>query len=137
MVAGDFTRGARASTLGREVLNYGHTLGHAIERNERYRWRHGPAISVGMVYRGRTAPVSAGRLDDEVVDRHRDVLAVSGPSDHLRRGTSPPLLDAMMRDKKTRGDTLRFVILSDVARPEMLIGPDPALVAAAYAQVQQ
>ena len=51
-------------------------------------------------------------------------------------GQFAPLLEAMKRDKKTRGDTLRFVILSDVARPEMLIGPDPALVAAAYAQVQ-
>lgn len=120
--------------LGREVLNYGHTLGHAIERNERYRWRHGPAISVGMVYVAELARL-AGRLSDEVVDLHREVLAGVGlPITY--EGQFAPLLEAMKRDKKTRGDTLRFVILSDVARPEMLIGPDPALVAAAYAQVQ-
>ncbi len=34
----------------REILNYGHTLGHAIERRERYRWRHGAAVAVGLVY---------------------------------------------------------------------------------------
>ena len=36
--------------VGRELLNYGHTLGHAIERREHYRWRHGEAISVGMIF---------------------------------------------------------------------------------------
>ena len=133
VVAGDFKE-ALGVELGREVLNYGHTLGHAIERNERYRWRHGPAISVGMVYVAELARL-VGRLDDEVVDRHRSVLSSVGlPVSY--DGQFPPLLDAMMRDKKTRGDTLRFVILSGVANPEMLIGPDPALVAAAYAQVQ-
>jgi len=132
VVSGDF-RESLDVTLGREVLNYGHTLGHAIERNERYRWRHGPAIAVGMVYAAELARL-AGRLADDVVDRHRTVLTSVGlPTSY--DGQFPRLLDAMMRDKKTRGDTLRFVILSDVARPEMLVGPDPALVAAAYAQV--
>lgn len=119
--------------LGREVLNYGHTLGHAIERNERYRWRHGPAISVGMVYVAELSRL-AGRLSDDVVDLHRELLGAVGlPITY--DGQFPALLEAMQRDKKTRGDTLRFVILSDVARPEILVGPDPALVAAAYAQV--
>ncbi len=132
VVSGDF-RESLDVALGREVLNYGHTLGHAIERNERYRWRHGPAIAVGMVYAAELARL-AGRLGDDVVDRHRAVLTSVGlPTTY--DGQFPRLLDAMMRDKKTRGDTLRFVILSDVARPEMLVGPDPALVAAAYAQV--
>jgi 3-dehydroquinate synthase len=133
VVAGDFKESVGVE-LGREVLNYGHTLGHAIERNERYRWRHGPAISVGMVYVAELARL-VGRLADDVVDRHREVLSSVGlPVSY--DGRFPALLDAMMRDKKTRGDTLRFVILSDVAHPEMLIGPDPAIVAAAYAQLQ-
>lgn len=133
VVAGDL-REALDRELGREVLNYGHTLGHAIERNERYRWRHGPAIAVGMVYAAELARL-VGRLDDAVVDRHRAVLSAVGlPISY--EGEFAPLLDAVQRDKKTRGSTLRFVILSGVARPEMLIGPDPALVAAAYAQVR-
>ncbi len=132
VVAGDLRESLNA-TLGREVLNYGHTMGHAIELNERYRWRHGPAIAVGMVYVAELARL-AGRLSDDVVDLHREVLASVGlPISY--DGGFPPLLDAMRRDKKTRGDTLRFVILSAVAHPEILVGPDPALVAAAYAQV--
>jgi 3-dehydroquinate synthase len=133
VVAGDLKESVD-KVLGREVLNYGHTLGHAIELNERYRWRHGPAIAVGMVYVAELARL-AGRLSDSVVDLHREVLASVGlPISY--DGSFPALLDAMRRDKKTRGDTLRFVILSAVGHPEMLIGPDPALVAAAYAQVQ-
>lgn len=121
-------------TLGREVLNYGHTLGHAIERHERYRWRHGPAISVGMVYVAELARL-AGRLSDDVVARHRSILGSVGlPTTY--DAPFAALLESMRRDKKTRGNTLRFVILSDVAHPEMLIGPDPGLLAAAYAQVQ-
>lgn len=133
VVSVDF-REDRPGGMGREVLNYGHTLGHAIELNERYRWRHGPAISVGMVYVAELARL-VGRLDDDAVDLHRDILTSVGlPTSY--DGQFPRLLDAMKRDKKTRADTLRFVILSGVAKPEMLVGPDPVLVAAAYAQVQ-
>jgi 3-dehydroquinate synthase len=46
VVSGDLKEAGR-----REILNYGHTLGHAIERNERYKWRHGAAISIGMARR--------------------------------------------------------------------------------------
>ena len=54
----------------REILNYGHTLAHAIERRERYRWRHGAAVSVGLVFAAELGRL-AGRLDDETADRHR------------------------------------------------------------------
>src|SRR5690606_36418395 len=55
----------------REILNYGHTFAHAIERTEHYRWRHGEAVSVGMVYVAELARL-AGRLDAEAVAQHRD-----------------------------------------------------------------
>ncbi|NUV45073.1 3-dehydroquinate synthase, partial [Streptomyces sp. CAI-24] len=54
----------------REILNYGHTLGHAIEKNERYKWRHGAAVSIGMVFAAELGRL-AGRLDDATADRHR------------------------------------------------------------------
>ncbi|HKD96402.1 MAG TPA: 3-dehydroquinate synthase family protein, partial [Micromonosporaceae bacterium] len=57
----------------REILNYGHTLGHAIEKRERYGWRHGHAISVGLVYAA-TLGRLAGRLDEPTARRHRTVL---------------------------------------------------------------
>src|SRR5688500_12822054 len=61
----------------REILNYGHTLGHAIERREQYRWRHGAAVSVGLVFAAELAR-AAGRLDDATADRHRAVLSSLG-----------------------------------------------------------
>ena len=115
----------------REILNYGHTFGHAIEQVERYRWRHGHAVSVGMMFAAELAGL-AGRLGDDVVARHRRVLATLGLPMTYRGDRWPGLLEAMQRDKKTRGNRLRFVVLEDVARPARLEAPDPALLSAAY-----
>lgn len=120
----------------REILNYGHTLGHAIELAERYQWRHGAAVSVGMVFAAELARLG-GRLPDEVVDRHRAILSSLGLPTTYRGDRWEQLLGAMRRDKKTRGDLLRFVVLEDVARPTRLEGPDPALLAAAYAEISK
>jgi 3-dehydroquinate synthase len=133
VVAVDLTETA-TSGVSREVLNYGHTLGHAIERVERYTWRHGAAVSVGMVFAAELARL-AGRLDDAVAQRHRDVLDGLGLPTRYRADAWPHLLDAMRVDKKTRGDRLRFVVLEDLARPVMLEAPDPSLLVAAYAEV--
>ncbi|MBN9152681.1 MAG: 3-dehydroquinate synthase [Microbacterium sp.] len=118
----------------REVLNYGHTLGHAIEHSERYRWRHGAAISVGMVFAAELSRL-AGRLSDDVVQRHRDILTMLGLPTEYRAGAWPQLLAAMQRDKKSRGGMLRFIVLDDVARPTVLQAPDESLLFAAYQEV--
>jgi 3-dehydroquinate synthase len=120
----------------REILNYGHTLGHAIERRERYRWRHGAAVSVGLVFAAELARL-AGRLDDATVRRHRDVLTALGLPVSYDAGALPELMKYMAGDKKTRSGTLRFVVLDGLAKPSRLEGPDPALLAAAYAEVSQ
>jgi 3-dehydroquinate synthase len=120
----------------REILNYGHTLGHAVEQVERYQWRHGAAVSVGMVFAAELARL-AGRLGEDVVDRHRDVLTSVGLPVSYRGDRWPQLLDAMRRDKKSRGNLLRFVVLEGVGRPARLEGPDPVLLAAAYAEIAQ
>ncbi|WP_163274681.1 3-dehydroquinate synthase [Cellulomonas iranensis] len=118
----------------REILNYGHTFGHAVEHVERYRWRHGAAVSVGMVFVAELARL-AGRLDDDVVARHRSVLTALGLPVTYRGDRWEQLLTAMRRDKKTRGDLLRFVVLDGLASPSRLEGPDPTLLAAAYAEI--
>lgn len=118
----------------REFLNYGHTFGHAIERHERYQWRHGAAVSVGMVYAAELACL-AGYMDEADVERHRAILTSLGLPVSYRGGQWEQLLEAMKRDKKTRGAVLRFVVLNGVGRPTRLEGPDPALLTAAYAAV--
>ena len=118
----------------REILNYGHTLAHAIERRERYQWRHGAAVSVGLVFAAELGRL-AGRLDDGTADRHRSVLASLGLPVSYDAHALPELLETMAGDKKTRAGVLRFVVLDGLAKPGRLEGPDPSLLAAAYAEV--
>ncbi|GAA4354101.1 3-dehydroquinate synthase [Angustibacter luteus] len=118
----------------REVLNYGHTFGHAVEHVERFGWRHGAAVSVGLVYAAELARL-AGRLDDATTQRHVDVLRSLGLPTTYRQDRWEQLLSAMRRDKKARGDLLRFVVLEGVGRPVRLEGPDPSLLHAAYAEL--
>lgn len=118
----------------REILNYGHTLGHAIEHAERYRWRHGAAISVGMVFAAELSRL-AGRLPDAAAQRHRDILSLLGLPTTYRAGAWPQLLATMQRDKKSRGGMLRFIVLDDIAKPTVLQAPDESLLFAAYQEV--
>ena len=118
----------------REILNYGHTLGHAIERAENYTFRHGYAISIGMVFAAELARLD-GRIDAALVARHRRILESVGLPVRYRADAWPALRDTIRVDKKTRGATLRFVVLDDVAAPAILAGPSDALLAQAYQAV--
>ena len=118
----------------REILNYGHTLAHAIERRERYQWRHGAAVSVGLVFAAELARL-AGRLDDATALRHRTILESIGLPVSYDADAFPELLEYMAGDKKTRAGVLRFVVLDGLGKPGRLAGPDPTLLAAAYSEV--
>ncbi|AYJ49636.1 3-dehydroquinate synthase [Rhodococcus sp. P1Y] len=118
----------------REILNYGHTLGHAIERRERYRWRHGAAVAVGLVYAAELGRL-AGRLDDATADRHRTVLEAVGLPTGYDADAFGDLLKGMQTDKKNRAGMLRFVVLDGLAKPGRLEGPDPSLLVAAYSAI--
>ena len=127
------TEDLKESSL-REILNYGHTFGHAIEQVESYSWRHGAAVSVGMVYAAELARL-AGRLDDVVVDRHRSVLSGVGLPTSYRGDRWPELHAVMKRDKKSRGSLLRFVVLDALAEPGRLEGVEESMLQAAYARI--
>ena len=124
----------------REILNYGHTLGHAIEQVEDYRLRHGEAVAVGMVFAAELAR-GAGLIDDALVDRHRRVLGAVGlptrdvwaSGDLDARFTR--LLEVMRRDKKSRGAQLRFVVLDGLASVTRLEGPSEPSLRDAYEHV--
>lgn len=134
VVSDDFTEvaGIRpGGGIGREVLNYGHTLAHAIEHTEDYRWRHGDAVSVGLVFAAELAR-HTGHLSDEVADRHHRVLERVGLPTTYRLDQWPALAAAMTLDKKTRGNELRFVILDGIASPTILRDPNPGALAHAF-----
>jgi 3-dehydroquinate synthase len=124
------TADLRESSL-REILNYGHTLGHAIEKVESYRWRHGHAVSVGLVYAGALGRLS-GRLDGATAERHSRVLRLLGLPTGYRADAWGALHTAMRVDKKARGSRLRFVVLDGLGCPGILEDPDPELLRAAY-----
>lgn len=129
VVSDDFTEQGQ-----REILNYGHTLGHAIEHAERYRWRHGAAIAIGMVFAAELSHL-AGSLPAEEVDRTRRILASLTLPTGYPLGRWKTLLATMQRDKKARAGMLRFIVLDDVARPRVLNGTDESMLFAAYQEV--
>lgn len=121
----------------REILNYGHTFGHAIEQVEGYTWRHGNAVSVGLQYAAALGRL-VGRTDPALAARHTTVLSSLGlPTRYAdpTRERWPALLAAMRRDKKSRGALLRFVVLDDLAAPGRLEGPSEEVLRAAYDEV--
>jgi 3-dehydroquinate synthase len=120
----------------REILNYGHTLGHAIERAEGYRWRHGDAVSVGLVFAARLGLLSE-RLDEATARRHGDLLGALGLPVAYRAGALPALLETMRLDKKARGSRIRFIVLDGLGRPGVLDAPDPGLLERAYRAVAE
>jgi 3-dehydroquinate synthase len=126
------TEDLRESGL-REILNYGHTLGHAIEKVERYRYRHGYAVAVGMVYAAALARLT-GRPD--LLAEHRAILTTVGlPTSYTGGGSWPDLRAAMSVDKKARGATLRFIVLDGIGSPAVLPGPGEDLLEKAFAEV--
>lgn len=104
-------------TLGiRILLNYGHTIGHALEASTEYgRFLHGEAVSIGMMGAARMAQ-QLGMIPQSVVDRQRRLLerfslpirASSVPVDNVLR--------AMSLDKKTEGGVTKWVMLADVGK---------------------
>jgi 3-dehydroquinate synthase len=118
----------------REILNYGHTLGHAIERVSDYTMRHGAAVSVGMCFAAAVSRL-AGRLDASTAQRHRDVLTSVGLPIRYRADAWPAVRAAMNVDKKTRAAQLRLVVLDGLAQPALMAGPPEELLELAYAEV--
>ena len=99
----------------RAILNYGHTIGHALEAAAGYALAHGEAVSVGMVA---ASLLSRERFGIDLVALHEDVLGSAGLPLRASNIEVEKALSAMDRDKKRRaGDEYRFVLLQDVGQP--------------------
>ncbi|GAB2498661.1 3-dehydroquinate synthase [Corynebacterium atrinae] len=116
----------------REILNYGHTFGHAVELRENYHWRHGNAVAVGMMF---IAHLSQQQklIDAELVARHRTILQSVGLPVSYEGGHFEELYSGMTRDKKNRDGHIRFVALDGQAgATTRLEGPSVEQLQAAY-----
>lgn len=137
VVSGDLReRTSVGEAVGREALNYGHTLGHAIEAREGYTWRHGEAIAVGMVFVAEVSRRLAG-LDDGIVRDHARLLSAIGLPTTYPEPAWGELRSLMALDKKSRGSALRLVGLKDQGVPVILADPDEQELAAAWATVSR
>ncbi len=135
MKAGVVAADLRETDSRRETLNYGHTLGHAIERAEKYKIPHGEAVAIGMMFAAGVGRL-AGRLDEATASRHGRILSSVGLPVRYEGGSSwPELRDAMAVDKKVRSSRLRLVVLDGLARPGILADPPEQLLEEAYLEV--
>ena len=118
----------------RAILNYGHTLAHAIETAGAYDLRHGECVAIGIAYAAEVAR-RLGRIDDDRVAEHRRVLAAYElPTTVPAALTDEELMVLFSRDKKAI-DGVTFV-LDGPDGVEPVVGVDPAVLAASFEAVR-
>lgn len=120
----------------REILNYGHTLGHAIERREHYTWRHGNAVAVGMMFVAHLAN-GRGLIDDTLVALHDTILTGAGLPTRYEAGAFDELHAAMLLDKKNRDGRIRFVVLDGLGSCTRLEDATMDEMREAYAKISE
>ena len=120
----------------REVLNYGHTYAHAIEKVTGYSWRHGEAVAVGCVFAAEIAHRN-GNLSRDALALHRQSFEAVGLPTRFPEGEGrwEELKEAMMSDKKVRSGRLRLVLLDDIARPVRVQAPAESVLLSAHEAV--
>lgn len=120
----------------REILNYGHTLAHAIEKNEKYKLRHGEAVSIGLIFAAELSNIR-GVLSEEIVKLHRNYLESLGLPISYKANALKTLLATMKSDKKSRGNQLRFIGLERIGKPVWFEDVSEAEIKKAYARISQ
>ena len=126
VVSGDFKE-----NFDREILNYGHTLGHAIELHCKYALRHGECVSIGLIFAANLANQS-GILSDEITKLHLSILEKLGLPTTYESRHWPELRANMAIDKKSRSGTLRFVAISEIGKTLRIEAPSESNLLAAY-----
>jgi len=131
VVSGDFKE-----SFDREILNYGHTFGHAVELSSKYSLRHGECVSIGMAF---IAYLSEGLslISPELSKLHIETLSRLGLPVTYKGAEWPELLAAMKLDKKSRGNTLRFVVITEIGKTQRLENPIESELIAAYERLSQ
>ena len=121
-------------SFAREALNYGHTLGHAIETYSKYQLRHGEAVSIGLVYAAELAAMR-GLITEAELMLHRSVLLSYGLPITFERQAWQKLSPLLALDKKARGNTIRFVALDGIGSTIRLEDLTSAELDAAYERI--
>jgi len=121
-------------SFAREALNYGHTLGHAIELESKFSMRHGECVSIGMAFMAQLQ-LNLGLITNDLARDHLNILEGLGLPTSYKRAAWPILLANMSLDKKARGKSLRFVTITGIGKTDRLENPDEKVLFAAYEKV--
>ena len=121
-------------SFAREILNYGHTLAHAIEVDSDFSLRHGEAVSIGMVFAAELAGVK-GLLSPELISLHRSILSSLNLPTSYPPSAWKDLLPVLSLDKKARGNQIRFVAISEIGKTRRLDDCTVEELALAYERI--
>lgn len=131
VVSGDFKE-----SFDREILNYGHTFGHAVELHSKYSLRHGECVAIGMCFIAYLSE-KLNLISAELRELHIATLAGLGLPTSYAQGQWPELIAAMRLDKKSRGNSLRFVVITEIGKTQRLENPNESELIAAYERLNQ
>ena len=129
VVSGDFKE-----SFDREILNYGHTFGHAVEKHAKYSLRHGECVAIGMAFMAHLQS-ELGLITDDVRDLHLSILTGINLPITYSAGDWPELRALMSMDKKSRGNTLRFVTISEIGKTDRIADVAQEDLLSAYEKV--
>ena len=129
VVGGDFKE-----SFDREILNYGHTFGHAVEKHAKYSLRHGECVAIGLAFMAHLQS-DLGLITDEVRDLHLSLLTGLNLPVTYSSGDWPELRALMSMDKKSRGNTLRFVTISEIGKTDRIADVAQGHLVSAYEKV--
>jgi len=131
VVSGDFKE-----SFDREILNYGHTFGHAVESHSRYTLRHGECVAIGIAFIAHLA-AEVGVMNPALVDEHLRLLKTLDLPTTYSHAQWPELHALMKLDKKSRGNSLRFVVITEIGKTQRLEDPNEGALLSAYEKVCQ
>jgi 3-dehydroquinate synthase len=121
---------ARRDRRSRKILNFGHTIGHALEAATNYRrFRHGEAVGHGMLVAGQISK-NLGLLGQLELTLLRRAVALCGPLPPANDVDESALLDAITQDKKRTAGQMQWVLLEGIGKPRVVEGKEvsPALL---------
>ena len=104
----------------RRILNYGHTIGHAVEALTDYsQFKHGEAIAIGMVYAAKLS-CQLGHCSQETVESIESLVKQYGLPSRLPEFSVDEYIQTMYRDKKAHDRNIRFILVKDIGRVEIV-----------------
>lgn len=114
----------RTDHLSRRVLNFGHTVGHALESITSYRrFRHGEAVGYGMLVAGHLSK-NLGLLDASELELLRDTVALAGSLPIASDLNESRIIHALQRDKKSVDGRIKWVLLEGIGRARIVDGKE-------------